>query len=86
VTVKLVGLVPVPIAFVTEIGAVTAPVGTVVVICVSDTILNDVALTAPNFTELAPLKCVPVIVTGVPTGPDVGLNELTTGATSAVTV
>jgi hypothetical protein len=69
----------------TEIGAVTAPVGTVVVICVSDTTLN-VALTVPNFTELAPLKFVPVIVTGVPTAPEVGLNDVTLGATSAVTV
>jgi hypothetical protein len=55
------------------------------VISVSDTIL-DVARAVPNFTALAPLKCAPVIVTGVPTGPEPGLNELTVGATSAVTV
>jgi hypothetical protein len=53
--VKLVALVPVPIAFVTEIAAVTAPVGTVVVISVSETTLKA-DFTVPNLTALAPLK------------------------------
>jgi hypothetical protein len=85
VTVKLEELVPVPIALVTEIGPLTAPAGTVVEICVSETTLK-VALTLPNLTVLAPLKFEPVIVTGSPTAPEDGLNEVTVGATSAVTV
>lgn len=84
VTVKLDALCPVPMALVTETVPVVAPVGTVVEICVSETIVNF-ALTVPNFTALAPLKCRPVIVTAVPTGPVVGLNDVTVGATSAVT-
>lgn len=37
-------------------------------------------------TLLAPLKCVPVIVTELPVMPDAGVNEVTAGATFGVTV
>jgi hypothetical protein len=38
----------------------------------------------PNVTNVAPVKCDPLIVTGVPTLPLVGLIELIVGADSAV--
>ena len=66
---------------------VVAPVGTVAVICVAEFTVNDVAVVVLNFTELVvkspvivPLKFVPVIVTDVPTGPKVGVNEVIVGA------
>ena len=62
----------------------TAPVGTVVSIAVSDTTEND-AETSPNATLVAPVKPVPVIVTGVPTGPLVGENPEMVGV-AAMTV
>jgi len=43
-----------------------------------------VAATPPNFTEVAPVKAVPVIVTEVPTGPLVGLNDVMEGAVVTV--
>src|SRR5205823_7913738 len=44
------------------------------------------ALTAALFTELAPVKCEPLIVTDVPpaAGPAVGLTEVTVGASTKV--
>ena len=56
-----------------------APAGTFVTICVAvfDVI---VALTPLNFTEVAPVRFVPVIVTEVPTEPAVGANEVIVGA------
>jgi hypothetical protein len=77
-TVKLVVLLAVPPGVVTEIFAVTAPVGTVAVICVSEFTVK-VAATVPNFTAVACVKLVPVIVTTVPTGPLVGLKVFTEG-------
>ena len=50
-------------------------------ICVAETTVN-VALAPPNVTAVAPVKSVPVIVTDVPTGPEVAVNELTAGADS----
>jgi hypothetical protein len=82
----LVELVPVPAAVVTEIGPVTAPVGTVAVISVAETTWCVEAPTPPNLTEVAPLKLVPVIVTDVPTGPEVGVKLVITGETCGVTV
>jgi hypothetical protein len=70
VTVKFVALVAVPPGVVTVIFPVTAPLGTVVEICVPDGFTeNEVAATPPNFTAVAPLRPVPLIVTEVPTGP-----------------
>jgi hypothetical protein len=40
-----------------------------------------VALTSPNVTAVAPVKPVPVIVTGVPTVPPVGLKLVAVGGT-----
>jgi hypothetical protein len=79
VTVKFVALVAVPLGVVTVIGPVVAPVGTFVTICVAvfDVI---VAITPPNFTQVAPVRSVPLIVTEVPTGPLDGENELMVGS------
>src|SRR5437762_1366251 len=84
VTVKLLALVAVPPGVVTLIGPVVAPLGTVAVIWVSELTvkLADVPL---NFTAEVPVKLVPVMVTWVPTGPMVGVNELIVGG-GAVTV
>lgn len=78
-TVKLAVLVPVPPAFVTEIGPLVAPVGTVAVTCVSLLTVYDADVPL-NFTEVAPVKPVPVTVTDDPTAPLVGENPLTVGA------
>ena len=91
---KFATLVAVPPGVVTEIFPVVAPVGTVAVICVAEFTVNDVALVVLNFTTLVvkfvpltvPLKFVPVIVTDVPTGPKVGVNEVIVGAGTGVTV
>jgi len=83
VTVKLVALVAVPSGFVTEIAPVVAPAGTVaVIVCVllivkvAETPLNRTAVTSGS----RPLKLSPVISTGVPTGPLVGVNDEMVGA------
>jgi len=93
-TVKFAVLVAVPPGVVTLILPVVAPVGTVAVICVAESTWNDVALVVLNFTTLVvkfaplivPLKLVPVILTDVPTGPKVGVNEVIVGAGTGVTV
>jgi hypothetical protein len=85
VGVKLAELAPGPAAVVTEIFAVTAPFGTVALICDGDTIEN-LAAKLPNLTMLAPLKYQPEIVTRLPVIPAVGVNELTVGAMCGVTV
>jgi hypothetical protein len=93
-TVKFAALAIVPPGVVTEIFPVVAPVGTVAVICVAEFTVNDVALVVLNFTTLVvklaplivPLKFVPVILTDVPTGPKVGVNELIVGAGTWLTV
>jgi hypothetical protein len=86
VTVKLVELTPVPLGVVTRIGPVEAPVGTVAVIDVDEFTVNVVAATLLNVTEVAPVKFAPVIVTTVPTGPVVGVNEEMLGAGPTPTV
>ncbi len=63
----------------TPIFPVTAPLGTVAVICVPEFTVKLVAFTPPNVTEVAPLKPEPVMVTTVPIGPLVGLKLLMTG-------
>ncbi len=78
-------LVAVPPDVVTAIVPVTAPVGTVAVTLVDETTLNVVAVVPSNLTAVAPVKFVPVIVTDVPTGPEVGENDVIVGA-AAVTV
>src|SRR5690242_17849571 len=68
-TVKLEVLVPVPLAVVTAILPVTAPAGTVTVICVAEFTVKLLAARPPKVTLVAPVKLVPVIVTVVPTVP-----------------
>ena len=77
-TVKLEALVPVPLIVVTETGPVVEPAGTLDVSWVSETMVNP-AVTPLNETADAPVKFEPVIVTAVPTGPDVGLKPSTEG-------
>ena len=85
VTLKLLVLRVAPYGVATEIGPLPAPVGTDAVIWVSDTTAK-VAATPPNATEVAPVNAEPVIVTLVPTGPDVGENDVTAGAPGVVLV
>jgi len=86
VTVKLVADVAVPPGVVTEIGPVAAPAGTVAVIWVA-LITENVAALPLNATAVAPVRFVPLIVTAVPIGPDVGEKLVTVGAlVAAVTV
>jgi hypothetical protein len=73
-------LVAVPAGVVTVIGPVLAPLGTVALIDVSEATENVVAVTPLNVTLLAPVRCVPVIDTLVPTGPLVGVNDEIVGA------
>ena len=77
-TAKLVVLWSDPLGVVTVIDPAIAPVGMLVVICVADATLN-VALTPANWTLVAPVKPVPVIVTAVPIAPLLGEKLLTTG-------
>ena len=54
-----------------------APAGTlaIAVICVAESIVN-VAVVPLNFTEVTPVKAVPVMTTLVPTGPLAGVNDV----------
>src|SRR5439155_5410873 len=85
VTAKLLPLLAVPPGVVTEIAPVVAPAGTVAVTCVAEFTVNVVALVPLNFTDVAPVRFVPVITTLVPTGPLVGEKLVIVGA-GAVTV
>jgi len=79
-------LVAVPDGVVTVMGPVPAPLGTVARIDVSEATENVGAVTPLNVTLPAPVKCVPVIDTLVPTGPLVGVNEEIVGAAGGVVV
>jgi hypothetical protein len=57
-----------------------APVGTVAVIWVDEFTVKLVAFVVLNRTAVAPVKFVPVMTTVVPTGPLVGLKDVTVGA------
>jgi hypothetical protein len=72
----------VPPGAVTVISTVPVPAGEVAVIEVAELTVKLVAVIAPNFTAVVPVKLVPVIVTGVPpaTGPDAGAIAVTVGA------
>src|SRR5437870_4023659 len=72
-------LFAVPPPVVTEIVPVDEQFGTVALICVSLTRLND-ADCPLNFTLVAPVKFVPVTETLLPTPPLVGENPLIVGA------
>jgi hypothetical protein len=64
---------------------VFAPVGTVTVMLVAETTLNVVAVVPSNLTAVASVKFVPVIVTLVPTKPEVGENDVMVGAAAVTT-
>ena len=72
----------VPPAVVTVMSTVPLPAGDVAVICVAPLTVNELALAAPNFTAVAPVKLVPVMVTLVPPAvvPLFGLIAVTVGA------
>src|SRR5207245_1139039 len=80
VTVKLALLLAVPPGVVTLIGPVDVPAGTVAVICVSLLTAKPAVVPLKNFTAVAPVRLLPVMVTLVPTGPLVGPNEVSAGA------
>ena len=64
----------------TVIVPVPAPVGTVTVSCVPAALTEYVvALALWNRTRVAPVKFVPVMVMTVPTGPEVGVNDVMVG-------
>jgi hypothetical protein len=69
---------PVPAAVVTLIRPVVAPEGTVALISVDDSTVKPAEVPL-NFTAVAPLKPLPLMVTEVPTGPLVGEKDETTG-------
>jgi hypothetical protein len=61
---------------------VPAPAGDVAVIEVAELTVKLVALAAPNFTAVAPVNAVLVMVTDVPpvVGPAFGATDVTVGA------
>ncbi|GAA2334949.1 hypothetical protein GCM10010246_18650 [Streptomyces cuspidosporus] len=69
----------VPFGVVTVICTVPLPVGTVALICVSETTVKE-DRAVPNLTWVAPVSPLPVMTTAVPAGPLLGLTEDTTGA------
>jgi hypothetical protein len=82
VTVKLVELWAVPLSVVTEIFPDVAPEGTVAVICVDEFTVKGAAAFL-KLTPVTSMKFVPRIVTEVPTGPDVGENDVMVGGSAA---
>ena len=76
-------LVAVPPDVVTEILPVVALEGTVAVTCVALTAVKDVAAVPLNLTAVAPVRFVPVRVTTVPTIPELGLKDVSTGSKGA---
>jgi hypothetical protein len=86
VTVKLAVEVTVPPGAVTVIAPVAAVAGTDVLMCEASVTVNVALTPLKNFTALAPVNPVPVIVTGVPTGPLVGLKPVIVGVGEVVTV
>jgi hypothetical protein len=84
-TVKLLAEVPVPPEVVTVTFPVVEPLATVAVICVALLTVKAEADVPLNFTDDAPVKFVPVITTGVPTGPLPGFIAEIAG-TGGVTV
>jgi hypothetical protein len=83
-TVKSEELVSVPFGVVTVVGPVAAPEGTVVVIWSDEFTVNDALTLLKNFTELAPSKFDPEIVTEIPTAPPLGENDEIVGSSVAV--
>lgn len=86
VTVKLPLLRAVPSGVVTPILPVVALVGTVAVIWVFEPIENALTTTPLKVTCVALKKLLPLIVTCVPAGPLLGVNELILGGTVTVKI
>jgi hypothetical protein len=82
-TVKSVALKLIPFGVVTEIFPVVAPAGTVAVILLGLSTVN-IADELPNFTDVAPVKLSPLIVTIVPAGPLSGENDVISGVPGTV--
>lgn len=80
VGVKLVLLVAVPAAVVTESLPVTAPLGATAFSSVLDTNVTFGEAFEPNLTFAPGTKFLPVIVTVVPVIPEVGVNDDTVGS------
>ncbi len=76
---------PVPFAVVTDTTPV-APVPTTALIEVPSNTVNEVAAVVPNFTAVAPVKFVPVMVIVSFVFPDVGLIDATVGGGKYVNV
>jgi hypothetical protein len=74
-------LVAVPPGVVTVKLPVVAPVGTVVLIWVSETALKVAVLLLKNLTEVVPAKLVPLMVIGSPMAPLAGESEMIAGLT-----
>jgi hypothetical protein len=86
VTMKAELLVAVPRGVTTWIAPVAALFGTTAVMRSGETTVKLVALTPAKRTAVAPWKSVPLIVTVVPTGPEVGVNEVIVGGLLVVTM
>ncbi len=84
VTLKTDALVPVPAGLVTDILPVVAPIGTVALIEVPDTILKVIAGVPLKLTAVVPPKFVPVSVTVAPIAPLVGVNDVMVGGLMTV--
>jgi hypothetical protein len=84
VTEKFDELVAVPDGVVTEILPEVAPAGTVAFTCASDTKLK-VAEVPLNLTALTPVRCEPLIRTGVPGAPDCGEKPEIVGPADRIT-
>ena len=79
VTVKLPALVAVPLAVVTLMVPVVAPVGTVAVTVVALTPVKVTAAVPLKLTPVTPFRLAPVMVTEVPIGPLVGVKLVMAG-------
>jgi len=71
----------VPPGVVTVTSTVPLPAGDVAVISVAETTVTFVAPVVPKSTVVAPIRLVPVMVTGVPptAGPEAGVTDVTVG-------
>jgi hypothetical protein len=74
-------LVAVPPGVVTLTVPLTAPVGTVVLIWMSETTVKVAVLLLENLTDVVPVKLVPLMVTGRPIAPLAGDSEVMAGLT-----
>ncbi|WP_316410225.1 hypothetical protein [Mesoterricola sediminis] len=85
-TVKLVELVALPPGVARAILPVVAPEGTTAVAEVAFSTVKELAAVPLNFTDVVPMKLVPVMVTVVPTPPLLGLKLVSFGAGTKVKV